>query len=140
MGVSGQRHAPAALYPQGKDPRYSLYRRLVVPRAGLDTETIGKILCSCRESNLDRPVVQLVVRHYTDWATRLVLYSLTSFNLAKILIPALYDVQQFQEATPYRYLANTLKSTLGHWRQVIAKWYSSYVQPLTQYRMFISVL
>jgi hypothetical protein len=27
-GVSGQRHAPAALYPRGKDPRYPLYRRL----------------------------------------------------------------------------------------------------------------
>jgi hypothetical protein len=25
MGVSGQRHAPAALFPQGKDPRYPLY-------------------------------------------------------------------------------------------------------------------
>jgi hypothetical protein len=22
MGVSGQRHAPAALYPRGNDPRY----------------------------------------------------------------------------------------------------------------------
>jgi hypothetical protein len=28
MGVSGQHHAPAALYPRGKDPRYPLYRRL----------------------------------------------------------------------------------------------------------------
>jgi hypothetical protein len=27
-GASGQRHAPAALYPQGKDPRNPLYRRL----------------------------------------------------------------------------------------------------------------
>jgi hypothetical protein len=26
MGVSGQHHAPAALYPRGKDPRYPLYR------------------------------------------------------------------------------------------------------------------
>jgi hypothetical protein len=25
----------------------------------------------CRASNLDRPVVQPVARHYTDWATRL---------------------------------------------------------------------
>jgi hypothetical protein len=25
----------------------------------------------CRGSNLDRPVVQLVARHYTDWATRI---------------------------------------------------------------------
>jgi hypothetical protein len=28
MGVSGQHHAPATLYPRGKDPRYPLYRRL----------------------------------------------------------------------------------------------------------------
>jgi hypothetical protein len=43
----------------------------VGPRAGLDTEDRGKILCPRRGSNPDRPVVQPVVRHYTDWATRL---------------------------------------------------------------------
>jgi hypothetical protein len=37
------------------------------PRAGLDTEDREKILCPCRGSNLDRPVVQPVVRHYTAW-------------------------------------------------------------------------
>jgi hypothetical protein len=37
----------------------------VGPRAGLDTEARGKILCPRRESNPDRPVVQPVVRHYT---------------------------------------------------------------------------
>jgi hypothetical protein len=40
----------------------------VGPRAGLDTEDRGKILCPCRGSNLDRPVVQPVARHYTDRA------------------------------------------------------------------------
>jgi hypothetical protein len=40
----------------------------VGPRAGLDTEARGKLLCLCRGSNLDRPVVQPVVRHYTDSA------------------------------------------------------------------------
>jgi hypothetical protein len=40
----------------------------VGPRAGLDTEASGKILCPRRESNPDRPVVQPVVRHYTAWA------------------------------------------------------------------------
>jgi hypothetical protein len=40
----------------------------VGPRAGLDTEARGKILCPCRGSNPDRPVVQPVVRHYADWA------------------------------------------------------------------------
>jgi hypothetical protein len=33
MGVSGQRHAPAALYPRGKDPWYPLYRRLGGPQS-----------------------------------------------------------------------------------------------------------
>jgi hypothetical protein len=28
-----------------------------------------KLSCLCRGSNLDRPVVQSVARHYTDWAT-----------------------------------------------------------------------
>jgi hypothetical protein len=37
-------------------------------RAGLDTEVTGKILCLCRGSNPDRPVVQPVVRHYTALA------------------------------------------------------------------------
>jgi hypothetical protein len=32
MGVSGQHHAPAVLYPRGKDPRYPLYRRLGGPQ------------------------------------------------------------------------------------------------------------
>jgi hypothetical protein len=65
MGVSGQRHAPAALYPWGKDPGTHCTGGWVGPRAGLDTEATGKILCSCRGSNPDRPVVQPVVRHYT---------------------------------------------------------------------------
>jgi hypothetical protein len=43
-GVSVQRHAEAALYPQGKDPRYPLYRRLGGPQSRSDTEVRGKIL------------------------------------------------------------------------------------------------
>jgi hypothetical protein len=38
-------------------------------RAGLDTEVKEKILCPCRGSNLDLPVVQPVSRHYTDLGT-----------------------------------------------------------------------
>jgi hypothetical protein len=40
----------------------------VGPRAGLDTEGRGKIICPCRGSNPDLLVVQPVVRHYTAWA------------------------------------------------------------------------
>jgi hypothetical protein len=32
-GVNGQRHAPAALYPRGKNPRYPLDRRLGGPQS-----------------------------------------------------------------------------------------------------------
>jgi hypothetical protein len=45
MGVSGQRHAPAALYPRGKYPGTHCTEGLVSPRAGLDTEVRGKTLC-----------------------------------------------------------------------------------------------
>jgi hypothetical protein len=40
----------------------------VGPRAGMDTEVRGNILCLCRRSNPDSPVTQPVVRHYTAWA------------------------------------------------------------------------
>jgi hypothetical protein len=62
MRVSGQRHALAALYP-----RYPLDRRLGGPqnrsgRRGLEEKSFAPVE--------DRtPIVQPVVRHYTDWAT-----------------------------------------------------------------------
>jgi hypothetical protein len=55
MGVSGQYHAPAALYPQEKDPRYPLIGGWVGPRAGLDAGAKRKILYPCQGSNPDRP-------------------------------------------------------------------------------------
>jgi hypothetical protein len=66
MGVSGQSHAPAALCPGERTPVTHCTGGWVGLRAGLDTEARGKILCLCRGSNPDCPVVQSVVRHYTD--------------------------------------------------------------------------
>jgi hypothetical protein len=63
MGVSGQRHAPAALNPQGRTPGTHCTGGWVGPRAGLDTEARGKILCPRRDRT---PVAQPVVRHYTE--------------------------------------------------------------------------
>jgi hypothetical protein len=69
MGVSGQRHAPAALLPPGKGPPVPIVQEAGLAPEAVWTQATGKILCPCRGSNLDRPVVQPVVRHYTDWAT-----------------------------------------------------------------------
>jgi hypothetical protein len=41
----------------------------VCTRAGLDAEVRGRILCLCQGLNPDLPVIQSIVRHYTDWAT-----------------------------------------------------------------------
>jgi hypothetical protein len=59
---------PGRALPHGKDPGTHYTGGWVGLKAGLDTEARGKILCPCRGSNPDRPVVQSVARHYTDWA------------------------------------------------------------------------
>jgi hypothetical protein len=56
MGVSGQHHAPAALYTRERTPGTHCTGGWVGPRAGLDTEAKRKILCLCRGSNSGRPV------------------------------------------------------------------------------------
>jgi hypothetical protein len=56
MGVSGQRDAPAALYPQGKNPGTHWIGGWVGLRASLDTGDRRKILRPCRGSNPNRPV------------------------------------------------------------------------------------
>jgi hypothetical protein len=63
MGVSGQRHAPAALYPLGKDPGTHWTGGWVGPRAGLDTEARRKILCPLPGIE---PVSPGRPAHYTD--------------------------------------------------------------------------
>jgi hypothetical protein len=66
MGVSGQYHASAALYPRGKDPRYPLDRRLDGPQPVWTQGLEEKFSASVGDRT---PVAQYVVRHYTDWAT-----------------------------------------------------------------------
>jgi hypothetical protein len=68
MGVSGQRHAPAALYRQGKYPPPVP----LVQEAGWAPEPVRtqrleeKSFRLYRGSNFDSLVVQPVARHYTD--------------------------------------------------------------------------
>jgi hypothetical protein len=61
---------PGRALPPGKGPPVP-----IVQESGWVPETVwthrqdGKSFCLCPGSNLDRPVVQSVARHYTDWAT-----------------------------------------------------------------------
>ena len=62
-GVSGQQHAPAALYRRER-PRYPFYRRLVGTqgRSGRAENLVS--------TGIRSRTVQPVVSRYTDWATR----------------------------------------------------------------------
>jgi hypothetical protein len=69
MGVSGQRHAPAALLPPGKGPPvHNVQEAGWFPEPVWTQRLEEKIHFPRRGSNPDRPVVQPVVRHYTAWA------------------------------------------------------------------------
>jgi hypothetical protein len=64
MGVSGQHHAQAALYPRGKGPPVP-----IVQEAGWAPETVWTQRLEEKSSASvgDRtPAMQSVVRHYTD--------------------------------------------------------------------------
>jgi hypothetical protein len=55
MEVSGQRNAPAMLYPWEWTPGTHWIGGWVGPRAGLDAGAGRKILCPCQGSNPNRP-------------------------------------------------------------------------------------
>jgi hypothetical protein len=65
---------PGRVLALGKGPPV-----LIVQEAGWTPEPVWtqrieeKSFRLCRESNPDRPVVQPVARHYTDWATLLII-------------------------------------------------------------------
>jgi hypothetical protein len=61
MGLCGQRHAPAALYPREMTPGSHRIGGWVGLRAVVDTEEISIAFAGDRTA-----VVQSVVRHYTD--------------------------------------------------------------------------
>jgi hypothetical protein len=76
--VSGQRHAPTALPPA--KTRYPLYRRLGGPQGR--SGRVRKILPTpgfyfYSPLRFDPRTVQLVASRYTDWATRLIIFSCT---------------------------------------------------------------
>jgi F420-0:gamma-glutamyl ligase len=65
MGVSGQPHAVAALYPRETTLCTYWTEGRVSSRAGVDTDATERILCLCRGLNPNRSV-KSVERHYTD--------------------------------------------------------------------------
>jgi hypothetical protein len=59
---------PVHALPPGKGPPVPIVQEVRWAPEPVWTQSIGKILCPYRGSKLDRPVVQSVARHYTDWA------------------------------------------------------------------------
>jgi hypothetical protein len=80
MGVSGQRHAPAALLPPGKEPPVPIGQEAGWAPEPVWTQRIEEK--SFAPAGDRTPVVKPVVRHYTAWATRLLMAYL---HLLKIL-------------------------------------------------------
>jgi hypothetical protein len=67
MEVSGQRHAPVALYPRGKNPPGThCTRGWMGPKAGMNAKARKKSSAPVGDWT---PIVEPVVRHYTAWAT-----------------------------------------------------------------------
>jgi hypothetical protein len=63
MGVSGQRHAPAALLPPGKGPPVPIVQEAGWAPEPVWTERLEEK--SFAPAGDRTPVVQLIVRHYT---------------------------------------------------------------------------
>jgi hypothetical protein len=63
MGVSGQRHAPAALYPRERTPVPTVQEAGWAPEPVWTQRLEEKSLTSASDRT---PIAQPVVRHYTD--------------------------------------------------------------------------
>jgi hypothetical protein len=83
---------PGLALPPGKGPWYPLYSRLDGPQIRFGHRCQRKFFCPCRGSNLDRPVVQPVARHYTDWATRFTIKADSLVNPSNLWYLKLIDV------------------------------------------------
>jgi hypothetical protein len=66
MEASGERHAPIALYPGERIPDTLQTGSWMGLRASTAREPRGKFCVSAGDRI---PVIQSVVKHYTDWAT-----------------------------------------------------------------------
>jgi hypothetical protein len=66
MGVSGQRHAPAALLPPGKGPPVPIVHEAEWASEPVWTQSLEEK--SLPPAGDRTPVVQSVDRHYTAWA------------------------------------------------------------------------
>jgi hypothetical protein len=68
MGVSSQRHAPAALYPRKKDPPVPIEQEADWAPEPIWTQGLEEKSSAPVEDRTT--IVQPVVRHNTDWAIK----------------------------------------------------------------------
>jgi hypothetical protein len=100
MGVSGQRDAPAAVYPRGKDLPVPIGQEAGWAPQPVWTQRLEeKSSYLCRGSNIDRPVVQSVVRQYTE-VPRLIGKFVSTLNL--LLLTLLNTVRWDRQYTNIR--------------------------------------
>jgi hypothetical protein len=120
MRVSGQRHAPAVLYPRGKNPRYPLYRRLggpqsrsghrdyrknLLPLPDIEHWSPGRSVCSQDTKLTELPPAAGLYFDYTSDAPRFNLVKVTShMQLAFTGIPC-FSVTILRTMTTY-FLSN----------------------------------
>jgi len=108
MGVSGQRHAPAAL-PPGKEIRYPLYRRLGGPQ--VRSERVQKISPPQR---CDPRTIQPVASRYTDYAIPThIKCSRTDRNSFTSVSKAWLTLRQFSRKSIRKYTFKTTKMDIG---------------------------
>jgi hypothetical protein len=87
MEVSGRRHAPGrALSPGEGHPVPIVQEAGWAPKPVWTQRLEEKSFRLCRGSNIDRPVGQPVARHYTDWATRLILFARTKLKMEAVCL------------------------------------------------------
>jgi hypothetical protein len=84
MGGEWSASRPSRSLPLGKRLPVTIYRRL----GGLHSRSghrgwLEESSRLCRGSNLDNSVVQPTARHYTDWVTRLVDYTVTGISTSQ---------------------------------------------------------
>jgi hypothetical protein len=116
MGVSGQHHSPAALYP-GKGPPVTIGQGAGwAPDPAWTQRVEEKSSASVRDRT---PVIQSVVSHHTDWATSALCWityvRIYSDNLSKFIKISRKFMWLYAYIIFIRDLNNTSYQVIGSW-------------------------